>query len=123
MSTFLGLRTCIYIVPDIKEATTWYSSVLGVEPYFNEPFYVGFNVGGYELGLQPEETPTVRGEGVQTYWGVDDVTKTFEKLISQGAKAHTGPEDVGGGIIVATLKDPWNNLIGIIYNPHFKLKP
>jgi catechol 2,3-dioxygenase-like lactoylglutathione lyase family enzyme len=52
---FLGLRTCIYRVPDVDSATTWYTEVLGMEPYFKEPFYVGYNVGGFELGLQPNE--------------------------------------------------------------------
>ena len=54
---FLGLRTAIYWVADIEAAKAWYTKVLGIEPYFDEPFYVGFNVGGYELGLQPEHTP------------------------------------------------------------------
>src|SRR5439155_548803 len=52
----LGLRTVIYHVPDLERATAWYSSVFGVQPYFDEPFYVGFNVGGYELGLDPDTT-------------------------------------------------------------------
>lgn len=51
--SFLGLRTCIYRVPDLATATKWYSNALGIKPYFDMPFYVGFNVGGYELGLQP----------------------------------------------------------------------
>ncbi len=50
---FLGLRTAIYHVDDIERARDWYSSILGFKPYFDEPFYVGFNVAGYELGLQP----------------------------------------------------------------------
>lgn len=51
---FLGLRTSIYHVTDISKAKEWYSAVLEIEPYFNEPFYVGFNVGGFELGLDPD---------------------------------------------------------------------
>src|SRR3981081_3371696 len=50
---FLGLRTAIYHVDDIEKAKAWYSEVLGTKPYFDQPFYVGFNVAGYELGLQP----------------------------------------------------------------------
>ncbi len=52
---FLGLRTAIYHVHDIDKAKDWYSSILGFKPYFDEPFYVGYNVAGYELGLQPAE--------------------------------------------------------------------
>jgi predicted enzyme related to lactoylglutathione lyase len=122
-SEFHGLRTTIYKVTDIKKAKAWYSNVLGIEPYFDEPFYVGFNVGGYELGLQPEEGDEGKAKGgVATYWGVADVKKTYERLLSQGAAAHESPVDVGGEIIVATIKDPWGNIFGIIYNPHFKIE-
>jgi lactoylglutathione lyase len=94
--------------------------VLGIAPYFNQPFYVGFNVGGFELGLQPVEDGTVAGEGGLTaYWGVADVSLTFAMLLAHGATAIEPPTEVGGGIIVATVKDPWGNLLGVIYNPHF----
>jgi predicted enzyme related to lactoylglutathione lyase len=120
--TFLGLRTSIYAVSDIMKGKEWYSKVLGVQPYFDEPFYVGFNVAGYELGLQPEETPKTKGGGVSTYWGVDDVEKNYKRLLELGATEHTAPQDVGGGIVVATVNDPWGNIFGIIKNPHFKLE-
>jgi predicted enzyme related to lactoylglutathione lyase len=121
-SEMLGLRTAIYKVTDIKKAKAWYTKVLNTEPYFDEVFYVGFNVGGYELGLQPDETPsTVKADSVATYWGVNDVAKTYQMLLDNGATVHESPADVGGDIIVATVKDPWGNLFGIIYNPHFKL--
>jgi len=118
---FLGLRTAIYKVYDITEATAWYTQVLGIEPYFNEPFYVGFNIGGYELGLQPQEGEVVKPDSVMTYWGVDDVEATHAMLLSAGASPHEEPTEVGGGIIVAAVKDPWGNVFGIIYNPHFSL--
>ena len=118
-SEFLGLRTTIYSVNDITRAKAWYTKVFDTQPYFDEPFYVGFNIGGFELGLTPEETPIAKGEGVKTYWGVDNVQKTFKRLLDNGATALEEPQDVGGDIVVATVKDPWNNVIGIIYNPHF----
>jgi predicted enzyme related to lactoylglutathione lyase len=120
-SEFLGLRTTIYTVNDIGKAKAWYTKVFDVKPYFDEPFYVGFNIGGFELGLTPEEQPTVKGEGVKTYWGVDNVQKTFKRLLDNGATTFEEPQDVGGDIVVATVKDPWHNVIGIIYNPHFKI--
>jgi lactoylglutathione lyase len=123
MSTaFKGLRTCIYRVNDIKEATAWYSKALGIEPYFNEPFYVGFNVGGYELGLQPDDSKEIKAATVLTYWGVDDVTKSFKTLLSLGASSFEEPTEVGEGIVVGAVKDPWGNIFGIIYNPVFALK-
>lgn len=121
-SEFLGLRTAIYNVPDISEAKEWYSKVFGIKPYFDEPFYVGFNVGGFELGLQPDETPASKKiDGVSTYWGVNDIHATYKKLLDNKATRHQEPTEVGEGIIVATAKDPWGNLLGIIHNPHFKL--
>lgn len=118
---FLGLRTCIYRVSDISSATAWYSNMLGIRPYFEQPFYVGFEVGGYELGLQPEESAnSSTGENIETYWGVEDLDAVYEQLLAAGATAHQQPTAVGDGIRVATLKDPWGNIVGIIYNPHFK---
>jgi predicted enzyme related to lactoylglutathione lyase len=119
---FKGLRTCIYRVNDITKATAWYSKVLGIDPYFNEPFYVGFNVAGYELGLQPDDSNEPKTVTVMTYWGVDDVTKSFNDLITLGATPFEEPEEVGGGIVVGAVKDPWGNIFGIIYNPTFTLK-
>ncbi len=118
---FQGLRTVVYQVSDIRKAKEWYTTVLGVKPYFDEDFYVGFNVGGYELGLQPqEEHLKTNTGGVTVYWGVKDVEKEFGNLISIGATAHEEPTNVGGEIVVASVKDPWGNLFGIIYNPEFK---
>lgn len=119
----LGLRTTIYKVGNIEKAKTWYSEAFQVAPYFDEPFYVGFNVGGYELGLQPEEKPSsATSENVLSYWGVEDIEKEFKRLISLGATAHEEPANVGGEIMVATVKDPWGNIIGMIYNPDFKVQ-
>lgn len=122
MSKILGLRTTIYKVSAIEAAKEWYTKAFETPPYFDELFYVGFDIAGYELGLQPEETPTVeKADSVATYWGVNDVASEFNRLLSLGASAHEQPEEVGGGIIVATVKDPWGNVIGLIDNPHFKL--
>ena len=119
---FLGLRTTIYLVNDIDAAKAWYSSVLGFAPYFDQPFYVGFNVGGYELGSQPSEgEASQQSEGVVAYWGVADAAAAVEHLIDQGATVHEQLQDVGEGIKVATVKDPFGNVFGVIENPHFKL--
>ncbi len=121
-SNILGLRTTIYRVGNIDNAKEWYSRAFGVKPYFDEPFYVGFNIGGYELGLQPEEQKGVeKGESVLSYWGVNNVEEVFSHLLELGATEHEPPQNVGGEIVVATVKDPWENIIGFIYNPEFKL--
>jgi predicted enzyme related to lactoylglutathione lyase len=118
---FLGLRTAIYCVNDIEKAKEWYASALDIQPYFDEPFYVGFNIGGYELGLQPdEEGSSQRAAGA--YWGVANAETALERLLDLGATKNEGVQDVGGGIRVATVKDPFGNVLGIIENPNFKLE-
>jgi predicted enzyme related to lactoylglutathione lyase len=117
---FQGLRTVIYAAPELEKAKAWYSSVLGIAPYFDEPFYVGFNVGGYELGLDPD-SPSMEG-GAVVYWGVADAGAALERLVSLGATARTGVQEVGEGIKVATVLDPFGNIFGVIENPHFKLE-
>jgi catechol 2,3-dioxygenase-like lactoylglutathione lyase family enzyme len=115
---FLGLRTAVYYVADIDKARAWYSSILGQKPYFDEPFYVGYNVGGFELGLHPDEGRS-KGEGHVAYWGVDNAEEALNRLLELGATPHEGVQDVGGGIKVATVKEPFGNVLGIIENPHF----
>ena len=119
----LGLRTTIYKVGNLEEAKTWYAKAFRKEPYFDEPFYVGFNIGGYELGLLPEENPTTeKAPSVLSYWGVEDIHKEYEYLKSIGAEGTEDPNNVGGELMVASVKDPWGNLLCIIYNPYFKLE-
>jgi predicted enzyme related to lactoylglutathione lyase len=119
---FLGLRTAIYYVDDIAKGRNWYSALLGFAPYFDEPFYVGFNVGGYELGLQPTEAGAKdKAAGVVAYWGVENAEAALKTVLERGATKNEDVQDVGGGIKVATVKDPFGNVFGIIDNPHFKL--
>jgi predicted enzyme related to lactoylglutathione lyase len=119
---FLGLRTVIYHVSDIEQAKDWYSAVLGFAPYFDQPYYVGFNVGGYELGLHPGGGESAgKADSVVAYWGVDDAAATLQRLLEQGATVHEELQDVGEGIKVATVNDPFGNVFGVIENPNFKL--
>ncbi len=119
----LGLRTTIYKVSDLDKARKWYSDAFNTKPYFDEPFYIGFNIGGYELGLLPEEAPSeTKSDSVLSYWGVEKIDATYQRLLDLGATEHEKPTNVGGEIVVATVKCPWNNIIGIIYNPQFKIE-
>jgi catechol 2,3-dioxygenase-like lactoylglutathione lyase family enzyme len=114
---FLGLRTAIYPAPDLAAAKQWYAKVLGQVPYFDEPFYVGFSVGGFELGLLPDATPATHGP--QPLWGVAVIESAYSRLLELGAVALEPVADVGGGIKVAAVKDPFGNRLGIIENPNF----
>jgi predicted enzyme related to lactoylglutathione lyase len=119
---FLGLRTAIYYVADINKAKEWYTSILGFGPYFDEPFYVGFNVGGYELGLHPGlGESSGKAAGVVAYWGVENAAAALERVLELGATKHEDVQDVGGGIKVAAVKDPFGNIFGIIENANFTL--
>jgi hypothetical protein len=104
----LGLRTAIYPAPALQQAKTWYSKVLDRDPYFDEPFYVGFSVGGFELGLVPDGTPSIVGP--QPLWGVPNAEAAYARLVELV---------VGGGIKVGAVTDPFGNRFGIIENPHF----
>lgn len=115
----LGLRTVCYPCPDIEAGKRWYSQVLGIQPYFDEPFYVGFSVGGFELGLIPDATPG--SDGAQSLWGVANVEESLNKLLELGGVLHEPVTDVGGGIKVASVLDPFGNRFGIIENPHFNV--
>ncbi|HTU68455.1 MAG TPA: VOC family protein [Steroidobacteraceae bacterium] len=113
----LGLRTAIYRTPDLAAGKLWYTKALGFAPYFDQPYYVGFNVGGYELGLLPDATQSTVG----VYWGVKDITSAYARLLELGAEPRTEITDVGDGIRAADVLDPFGNVFGIIENPNFKL--
>lgn len=117
---FLGLRTVIYPAPDLATAKAWWTEVLGIEPYFDEPFFVGFSPGGYELGLNPGADPAT---GAVSYWGVADADAAYARLLAAGATALEPIEEVGDGIRLGTVRDPVGNIVGVIENPVFELQP
>jgi len=117
---FHGLRTVIYHVADLARARAWYAELLGVAPYFDEPYYVGFSIGGFELGLDPDSSLVAPGAGgCVAYWGVANADEAMAQALSVGAQPRSPVQEVGGGIRVATVADPFGNLIGLIENPHF----
>ena len=120
-SQFLGLRSLIYAVNDIDKAKAWYSQVLGKDPYFDHPAYVGFSVGGFELGLLAENADSAPGSA-SGYWGVNDVDAEYARLLALGATEHTALQDVGDGVRLGTVLDPFGNVFGVIYNPHFQVE-
>jgi predicted enzyme related to lactoylglutathione lyase len=119
----LGLRTTIYRVEDIDKAKDWYAKAFQKEPYFETPDYVGFDIGGFELGLQPEDQPaTNKAESVVSYWGVENIIREYDRLIALGATVVQKPTSVGGDLFTGTVKDPFGNMLGLILNPHFKIE-
>jgi predicted enzyme related to lactoylglutathione lyase len=116
--TLEGLRTVIYPAPDIQTAKKWWADLLGIEPYFDQPFYVGFKVGEYELALMQSLNPL---EGALVYWSVNDVAHAVEVAIAAGSTEHTPVADVGDGIVAATVRTPSGTILGLISNHNFSL--
>ena len=111
----LGLRTIIYPTTDLAASKAWFTQWIGSPPYFDEPFYVGFDVAGYELGLLPSEEPGAP----TTYWGVPDADAGLAALVASGATVREAVSDVGEGIRTAAAVAPDGSVIGVIENPNF----
>jgi len=108
-----GIGTIIYPVKDIAQAKKLYSKLLGMAPYLDEAYYVGFNVGGQDVGLDPNGHN--RGmTGPLGYWHVSDIRKTLQLLLDAGAQAQQEVQDVGGGKLTAVVRDAEGNIIGLI---------
>jgi predicted enzyme related to lactoylglutathione lyase len=125
-----GLTTVSFFADDLAAAKEWYSELLGIDPYFERPVdgppaYIEFRVGDYqhELGVVDRRyaphAPTAGPAGAVMYWHVDDVPAALGKLLTMGAKEHQAPVDRGAGFITASVVDPFGNILGIMYNPHY----
>ncbi len=125
-----GLATISYYADDVEAAKAWYSDLLGSEPYFvrpveGPPAYVEFRLGDYqhELGIIDRRyappAATTGPAGVVAFWHVDDLRATYEQLLALGATAYEPPVDREAGFITASVIDPFGNILGIMYNPHY----
>ncbi|HET9989872.1 MAG TPA: VOC family protein [Kofleriaceae bacterium] len=104
-----SINLCIYPVKDIARAKAQYAKLLGISPYADSPYYVGFKVGDFEVGL----VQNAPHPAALTFWSVADVKATLQEYVEAGATVHEEPKHVGGGLMVATVKDADGNLIGI----------
>ena len=137
-----GLTSVRYHTTYLERAKRWYAELLGIKPYWEQLEYAEFRVGEYQqkvvlldsryarnvgrldstasapvgsqrVGAEP------RPEGVVVYWHVDDVHAAYDRLRSMGAKPHEAPRDFGEGFIGGSVIDPFGNILGIMYNPHY----
>jgi predicted enzyme related to lactoylglutathione lyase len=111
---FKKLRTVIYHVDDLDKAKAWYTNITGIKPYFDQPFYVGFDINGCELGLDPDFTGIDGGNQSIAYWSVNDIENVVDTLAANDATIISPVTGVGEGIKAAVLKDPFGNAIGLI---------
>ena len=108
-----GVRTIIYPVDDLVKAKKRFTELLGVKPYADAPYYVGFKIGDQDIGLNPNGHK--QGQtGPLCFYHVDDIKKSLQLLISAGAQLQQDINDVGGGRLVASVKDTDGNTIGIL---------
>ncbi|MVN22680.1 VOC family protein [Mucilaginibacter arboris] len=108
------LRSIVYHVDDLNAAKNWYADIFNMQPYFDEPFYVGFDINGSELGLDPDGSAYPGGFNNISYWKVDDIHASFTALKSKGVKINQEITDVGGGMLLGSIADPFGNVIGLI---------
>jgi len=118
-----GLRSCIYRVPDLAEASSWYGKVFDATPYFENEFYIGFDIDGYELGLLKGKGPDRVELSGLSYWATNDIEQSISRFKAEGAKLEEEIMDVGDGVLLAALSDPWNNGIRLIENRFFQIGP
>jgi predicted enzyme related to lactoylglutathione lyase len=111
-----GIGLFVYPVKDVAKAKTLYSTLLGVEPYADAPYYVGFRVGDQEIGLDPNGHKQGL-TGPIGYVAVSDIKKSLQTLVDAGAQVQQDVRDVGGGLLVATVKDADGNVTGLRQSP------
>jgi predicted enzyme related to lactoylglutathione lyase len=124
-----GLATVSLFADDMQAASKWYSDLLGIEPYFERPVggppaYIEFRIGDYqhELGIIDRRYAPHRDRepgGAVVFWHVDDVSAALERLAAIGAKEHEPRTERGAGFVTASVVDPFGNILGVMYNPHY----
>jgi predicted enzyme related to lactoylglutathione lyase len=117
---FLGLRSLIHPTTDIEASKAFFTAMLGTDPYFDQPGYAGYNVGGFELGIWPGGDPTA---GPVAYWGVDNIDVALAHLVALGASALGDIDDVGESIRMIQVVAPTGDTFGLIENPGFVAAP
>lgn len=108
-----SVKLLVYPVKDLAQAKGLFKALLGIEPYYEGPYYVGFRVGDQEIGLDPNGHKEGWG-GPVGYWEVEDIRKRLQTLLDAGAQPHQEVQDVGGGKLAASVKDADGNIIGLV---------
>ncbi|MFC5825031.1 VOC family protein [Nonomuraea insulae] len=128
-----GLTTVVFYSPDFEAAKRWYTDLFGIPPYMDTPAYMEWRVGDYQhefgiihssyagtdLAMTPDPATVGTPAGAMVHWHVDDVPATLDRLVAMGAKRHDPLHDRGAGFITASVIDPWGNILGLMYNPHY----
>ena len=111
-----GVKTVIYPVKDLARAKKLFRNLLDVEPYADQPYYVGFRIADQDIGLVPNSS--VQGQaGMTAFYHVDNIKQSLQMLLDAGAKVQQDIKDVGGGALIASAMDPDGNIIGLRQSP------
>jgi predicted enzyme related to lactoylglutathione lyase len=108
-----GIKTIIYPVKDVNQAKTLFRKLLGVEPYSDQPYYIGFKIGDQDIGLVPNGG---NNTGMTAFYHVDDIKNSLQILLDAGLEIIQDIKDVGKGRLIASAKDKDGNIIGLIQN-------
>ncbi|HKC19571.1 MAG TPA: VOC family protein [Candidatus Dormibacteraeota bacterium] len=108
-----ALKLLVFPVKDLAKAKTLYRELLGVDPYADAPYYVGFRTGDLEIGLDPHG----KSAGPIAYWEVGDIKKRLDELAGAGGQREQDVRNVGAGRLIATVKDADGNVVGLMQNP------
>jgi predicted enzyme related to lactoylglutathione lyase len=111
-----GLSVIVYPVKDIARAKSLYSKLLGVEPYVDEAYYVGYRLGDQEIGLDPNGHQKGM-TGPVGYCEVDDIKQRLQVLLEAGAQLQQPVTDVGYGKLIASVRDADGNSLGLMQSP------
>lgn len=122
-----GIASVVLVSSDLASARAWYAEFLGLEPHYETAAYVEFRFGDYEQDLGIVGAKFARGpdprsigpSGATVYWHVEDVRGVFDRALKLGARLHEPPRDLGHGLVTATVIDPFGNILGFSYNPHY----
>ncbi|MFD3444713.1 VOC family protein [Microbacteriaceae bacterium 4G12] len=129
-SRLRGIAQLNISAENVGEARDWYARFLGVDAYFqrpdaDNPAYVEFRLGdqGDELGIidrsyLPSASPLEPG-GAIARWHVDDIRATVDRLTELGATEYEPVMERGEGFVTASVVDPFGNVLGLIYSPHY----
>ncbi len=105
------INIIVFPVKDLEKAKTVYKAFLGLDPYADSPYYVGYRIDDKEIGLDPN------GQQIVSYIEVDDIQSSIAELTAAGATLHMEPKDVGQGLLIAQLKDADGNTLGLRQQP------
>jgi predicted enzyme related to lactoylglutathione lyase len=107
-----GIKTVLYPVKDMTQAKIIFRKFLGVDPYADQPYYVGFKIDDQDIGLVPNNPEAA----VAAFFHVDDIKNSLQILVDAGAAIIQDVKNVGGGRLIASVKDMDGNIIGLVQN-------